>query len=366
MNADLETSKTRSEDAFFLKESGSMAEDLVSVIVVNLDRADLLRECLASLLSQGYPAFETIVVDNGSSDGSVALVEGWGDPRLRLVRLAENRGFAGGCNAGLRVARGEWIALLNNDAVAAPGWLSALVEGARRNPRLGMCASKVLFHGTDVIDKAGHLIYWDGQNRGRGTGESDSHAFGEGSEALFPDGCAALYRRTLLVEVGGFDEDFFAYGDDADLGLRARLLGWKCRYVPEAVAYHRHSATSGRFSERKIYWVERNRFWLAVKSFPTPLLLLNPVFTLYRWLWNVGAFLAARGPAGNFRRAGSFRGLSRAVLSAYVDGLRGLPRMLGKRRSIRRGRRLGDGELYALLWRFRISARTLASRDFGG
>jgi GT2 family glycosyltransferase len=226
-----------------------------------------------------------------------------------------------------------------------------------------MCASKILFSGSSFIDKAGHLIYFDGQNRGRGTGEPDHGQYDKPEETIFPDGCAALYKRVLLEEVGGFDEDFFAYADDADLGLRGRLCGWECTYVPDAVVSHRHSSTSGSYSIQKIYWVERNRLWLAVKTFPVPLLLLNPLFTLYRWFWNLLAAVSGRGAAGHFRREHSFRLLAGTIARANWDGLRDLGRFMEKRKWIRRRKSLGDIAFYRLIWKFRISARVLAVRD---
>lgn len=335
---------------------------LVSVVVVNHNRASLLEDCLGSLLAQTYRDLELIVVDNGSTDGSCDLVSSQSDERVQLISLKHNLGFGAGCNLGIERSRGELVALLNNDAVADSGWIEALVK-AMSSTGMGMCASKILFSESDVIDKAGHLIYFDGQNRGRGTGESDRGQYDELDETIFPDGCAALYKRELLKEVGGFDEDFFAYADDADLGLRARLLGWECVYVPDAVVEHRHSATTGSYSVEKVYWVERNRFWLAVKTFPGFLLLANPIFSLNRWLWNLIAALSGRGAAGNFRRGHSLWLLAKTIAKAHWDGYRGLPRALRKRRQIRKNRRLSDFGFCVILWRFRISARVLACRD---
>ena len=167
----------------------------------------------------------------------------------------------------------------------------------------------------------------------------------------------------MLEEVGGFDEAFFAYADDADVGLRARLLGWRCVYVPGAVVAHRHSSTTGSYSVQKIFWVERNRLWLAVKSFPVALLLVSPLFTLYRWCWNLFAALTGRGAAGNFRTDHSVPTLAWTIVRAYWDGFGGLIAMWKKRQKVRRNRRLGDVEFYRLLWRFRISARVLAMND---
>ncbi len=337
---------------------------LVSVVVVNLDRADLLEACLKSLLAQDYPHFEIIVVDNGSTDGSAHRVRALNDRRISLIELPFNLGFAGGCNAGIRAAAGEYIALLNNDAEARPDWLRCLVEEMSAHPECGMVASRILFHGTRVIDKAGHRIFWDGQNRGFGTGRADGDQFAASAETLCPDGCAALYRRELLRETEGFDEDFLAYADDADLGLRARWLGWSARYCGAAVVEHRHSSTSGRFSPDKIYLVERNRIWLLVKNFPWILIWLSPVTTLYRLGWNLLAGLAGRGAAGNFRREADWWSLVASVGRAWRDAAAGLPAMRNKRRRLRRTRRIPEREFWRLLWRYRISARCLAFEDY--
>lgn len=330
---------------------------------MNYGRAELLRACLKSLLDQTWPRLEILVVDNGSPDHSTEVVSSFADRGIRLLALTENRGFAAAVNLGVRQARGELVALLNNDAVASPEWVEQLVSGVDAAPDVGMCASKILFHGSDVIDKAGHLIFPDGQNRGRGTGERDRGQYDRTREVLAADGCAALYRREVLQQVGGFDENFFAYAEDADLGLRARRLGWRCLYVPGAVVHHHHSSTLGPYSPRKIYWVERNRLWLALKNFPLPLLLLNPFFSVYRLAWNLCAALLRRGAAGNFRAGNSMRVLLRVQVRAWRDALAGAGPMLRERRRIRSTRRIGDLEFCRHLFRFRISAYRLAFGD---
>src|SRR5438552_91728 len=247
---------------------------LVSVITPNWNRRELLRCCLRSLEIQTLSDHEVIVVDNGSTDGSVEMVR-TEFPRATIVSNHENRGFCAAINQGIEKSRGRYVALLNNDAEADPRWLAALVTEASRRPEIGMCASKILrYDNHTVIDKVGHLIYPDGQNRGRACGEIDRGQFDRVEEALFPDGCAALYDRRVFETAGMFDEDFFAYGDDAEMGLRARLAGWDCRYVPTAVVYHHHSSTLGRFAEARLVLVERNRVWLALQLFPWSLLLL--------------------------------------------------------------------------------------------
>ncbi len=194
----------------------------VSVIVVNWNRRDLLRACLKSLANQTQIDFEVIVVENGSVDGSGEMIARE-FPAVRLIRNRENRGFCAANNQGIQASKAEFIALLNNDAEADPGWLAALVDSFQGRADFGMAASKILvWENPQRIDKAGHLIYPDGQNRGRGSGETDIGQYDHLEEALWPDGCAAMYRREMLDSIGGFDEDLFAYADDAELGLDIR------------------------------------------------------------------------------------------------------------------------------------------------
>src|ERR1022692_1883948 len=271
---------------------------IVSVVIPHWNRRDLLRSCLHSLAIQTLADHEIVVVDNGSTDGSPEMVE-TEFPNATVIRNQENRGFCAAVNQGILKSRGAYVALLNNDAEADPRWLEALVEGMQAGKHVGMCATKILFYDRrDVIDKVGHLIYPDGQNRGRGCGEIDRGQFDAVEEVLLPDGCAALYDARIFQTAGLFDEDFFAYADDAEMGLRARLAGWGCLYIPGAVVYHHHASTLGRFSAQRLVLVERNRMWLAAKLFPWPLLWLNPWYATLRWAANAWAALRGRGEAG--------------------------------------------------------------------
>ena len=332
----------------------------VSVIVANLNRRDLLGRCLESLWKQTFSDFEVIVVENGSTDGSLEFLQTVREPRLHIVALPSNRGFAGGCNAGIAQAEGRYIATLNNDAEADPHWLEELVTGIESGPAIGMCASKILFYGDRKrIDKAGHLIYPDGLNHGRGSGEADHGQFDRREEVLFPDAAAALYRRAMLDVIGLFDEHFFAYGDDADLGLRGRLAGWNCLYIPTAIVYHVHSATAGEFSPMKAFLIERNRIWVAVKTFPLPLLLLSPFFTAIRFAYHAYGSLFMVGSSGQYAAGSSRARLALMILKAYWSGLKLLPEMWRSRRSIRRFARLTNRDFAALIHRHRITLRAL-------
>lgn len=331
---------------------------MISVVVVNWNRRDLLRACLGSLEHQDGVACEIIVVDNGSDDGSSEMVAGeFASPgaSVRLIRNLENRGFCAANNQGIREARGQFVALLNNDAEAGPGWLQALWRAFETRPDVGMAASKILvYEDPRRIDKAGHLIYLDGQNRGRGMGAPDDGRYDQMEEALWPDGCAAMYRKQMLDEIGGFDEDFFAYGDDAELGLRARIAGWKCLYVPDAVVRHHRGATLGLESSRRLELIERNRVLLAVKLFPGSLLWRNGLYYLARLA--AGVWASFRG-AGETARFPGWRGklrMARALIVGDVQALWIAPRMLRKRREIQKIRKLSPRDVRRLLEQYRM------------
>jgi GT2 family glycosyltransferase len=326
---------------------------LISVVIVNWNRKELLRACLESVRQQAGVEFETIVVDNGSADGSADMAER--EFGARVIRNTENRGFCAANNQGIAAARGEMVALLNNDAEAEPGWLAALERAMGRAADVGMAASKVLvWEEPQRIDKAGHLIYPDGQNRGRGSGAQDVGQFDREEEALWPDGCAALYRKRMLDEIGGFDEDFFAYGDDAELGLRARIAGWKCIYTPEAVARHHRGSTLGKDSAWRLRLIERNRILLALKLFPWSLLWLNPFYFAVRLAAGLTAARRGAGDTAYFPGLGGKLRMAGAMLRGELSALLLMPRMLGKRAELRGIRKLTPAQVRQMILAYRL------------
>jgi hypothetical protein len=222
---------------------------LVSVIIPSCNRRALLAECLRALQAQTYEPFEVIVVDNGSTDGSAEMIAETWVPKVRVIANPGNEGYARAVNQGIGASRGAYVATLNNDAVPDPGWLTALVEAASRDPRVGMVASKVVnYDDPHILDGTGLLLYPDGSSRARGRLEEDRGQYDGATEALLPSGCAALYRREMLEEIGMHDEAFFAYCEDTDLGLRGRLAGWGCAFASKAVVRHHYSASSATAS----------------------------------------------------------------------------------------------------------------------
>jgi GT2 family glycosyltransferase len=223
-----------------------------------------------------------------------------------------------------------------------------------------MVASQVLMGDSGTLDSAGMLICGDGSSKQRGHGAAPG-AFEEPGEVLLPSGSAALYRRRMLDETGGFDDDFFLYCEDTDLGLRARWAGWRCLYEPRAVVRHKYSHSSGRASALKAYYVERNRLFLLAKNFPLSVLWRAPIVSAARYWWHLRYMLAGRGAAAEFTRGESGAKLAWLVLRAHLALLGRLPRLLAARRSIRGAARISPADFVRLLERHSISAREVAA-----
>jgi len=182
-------------------------------------------------------------------------------------------------------------------------------------------------------------------------------------DILFPSACAALYRRSMIDEIGFFDDDFFAYAEDSDLGLRGRLAGWKAVLATKAVVYHKYSQSSGSFSSLKVYLVERNHYWVALKNFPTGLIFMLPLFSILRYLEQVRSVLHGRGSGGEFRSSEAKSELVKSLVKAIFDSLRGIPRMYRKRRQLMRIRRLSSRDFSELLREYRITFKELLDND---
>lgn len=331
----------------------------VSIIIVNWNGVKHLPECLDSLERQSFRDFEVIVVDNGSSDDSVSYLQQ--RPEVRLVRLKENSGFAAGNNAALPVAQGKYLVTLNNDTKAEPDWLEKLVAVADAHPEAGMVGCRILsYQDPERIDSLGMAVCRDGMSRGNFRGRRFAElSLKPEEEIIFPSACVALYRRAMVEEIGFFDGDFFAYCEDTDLGLRGRLAGWNALLARDAVVYHKYSMTSGSLSPLKLYLVERNHFYAALKNFPLPLLFLLPFHTVLRYFTQARVVVGAKGTGGEFRESGSPGACLGAVLRGVRDALFALPVLIRKRRAVMRTRKLGGREMRELLKRYRLTFREL-------
>lgn len=342
---------------------GPRTPSSVSCVTVNWNGGEDVLSCLSSLFDQSCTPQEVILVDNASRDGSLeAAVQRF--PGLQVIRNDANLGFGAAVNLGVGRATGDWVALINNDAVADPEWLAEMLRVAGSAPGIGMVACKIYLNRREhMIDKIGHRLAIDGQNFGRGHRSIDHGQYDSLTEVAWPDGCAALFRRSAFSQVGGIDAEFFAYADDADLGIRLRLARWLCGFAPGAIVEHRHSQSLGAYSARKLFLVERNRIWLAAKYFPWPLLALNPVLWASRVALTLAAANHGEGPWAQV--SGESRSeVMRAVLRAQFAGWRGLPRQFGKRRHL--AERCGAGwqrRFPAILREAYVSLGSLARGD---
>jgi len=294
---------------------------LVSVVIPNWNGKEYLRDCIASLREQTHNNLEIIVVDNASTDDSVEYLRK-NFPETKVIKHSKNFGFGAANNTGIRVAQGKYIMMLNNDTRLEPKCVEELRKSIDKDEKFGACASKILLeHEGNLVDVAGIVVCLDGLSIGRGRLES-SDKFNNEEEVFFASDCACLYRKEMLEDIGLtneiYDEDFFAYADETDMGWRAQLAGWKCIYNPKAVVHHLHSASSSNYSSFKAFLVERNRIWVAVKSFPVSFLILGSLTTTYFQSW---AFLAegAKRPASKtlFNFSSSI-GLSKYPLMLFL------------------------------------------------
>ncbi|MDQ6758945.1 MAG: glycosyltransferase family 2 protein [Acidobacteriota bacterium] len=308
---------------------------------------------MQSLQNQSIRDFDVIVIDN--SGRRLVAANGF----TQIIFNAENLGFGGAVNQGIRASHAPFIATLNDDAVAHPGWLAALLEAAESRPDVGMCASQVVLAHDGRLDSAGMLLCPDGSSKQRGHGRPPSD-YPRLEPVLLPSGSAALYRREMLDEIGLFDESFFLYCEDTDLGLRGRWAGWECLYVPGAVVEHRYSHSAGKASALKAYFVERNRLFLALKNLPVSVLLAMPFHSCSRYFWHLIFGLQGRGAASAFQQAGnSSYALPAIVLKAHRAFFQNARRLWQQRRCIKR--RLTVRQFRRLLARFSITPRQVAA-----
>ncbi|HYL38941.1 MAG TPA: glycosyltransferase family 2 protein [Bryobacteraceae bacterium] len=325
----------------------------VTVIVPTLVAGEALAECLNSLERQTFRDFEVIVVDNG---GQGAIPSG---DCVRVIRNQRNVGFGTAVNQGIRESRAPFVAVLNDDAAPHGRWLEALLAAMEPRPEVGMCASQIRLAGEGRLDSAGMLLCGDGSSKQRGHLEL-AESYARRQDALLPSGCAAIYRREMLEEIGLFDESFFLYCEDTDLGLRARWAAWECLYVPDAVVEHRYSHSAGKASAMKAYYVERNRLFLAVKNLPLRELLLAPFYSIARYFWHAVFALQGRGKAAEFQREGNSIGrLPLYVLRAYAELLVHLPALWRERRKMKR--RFTARQFRRLIRRFSVGPRQVAA-----
>ena len=310
----------------------SSSNPAASLIIINWNGAQVLTHCLDAVASQTFADFETIIVDNGSEDSSIDGLEK-SHPDVQVIKLGKNRGFAFANNVGVREARGKWIGLINNDAYPDPDWLSNLMTAASGSDSAFASFASRLIQSEDPtrLDGAGD-VYHMGGLAWRRYHNRPVQLVGRVAEEVFsPCAAAALYSRKAFSDVGGFDEEFFSYHEDVDIGFRLRLQGYRCLYVPNAIVKHVGSASLGRRSSFAIYHGHRNMVWTYLKNMPGPLF----------WKYLPAALLANL----QFLCYYSLKGYGRAIWKAKIDALRGSSAMLQKRREIQRTARVTPADI---------------------
>ena len=308
----------------------------LTVIIVNYNGGRYLDRCLQALAAQTAPPRQVVLVDNASTDGSAEHAE-QAFPWLRVIRCPENQGFAAANNLAVACSEpSEWLALLNPDAFPAPDWLAALQQAAHDYPQYAVFGSRLLDAADPAqLDGAGDCYHVSGLAWRHGHGLSACQHGLRVEEIFAPCAAAALYRRQAFLEADGFDERFFCYMEDVDLGFRLRLLGYRCLYAPAAVVHHIGSGATGIRSDFATYYGHRNLVWTYCKNMPAPWFWLylpaHLVFNLLSLSWL------------------GWRGQGRIAVRAKWDALRELPRIWRQRRHIQAQRKISGRDLQRVM-----------------
>lgn len=314
----------------------TLATPRVSVVIVNWHSEDLLADALSALNNQTVIPANVVIVDNGSN--RPIPLDRYTKGPASILRMATNVGFAAANNRAIeQEIDAEWVALLNPDATPEQDWLERLLEAVELFPEICAFGSRQLMsEDHSLIDGLGDVYHVSGAAWRHGHGKPDRNFSLEPREIFAPCAAAAMYKRSALIEAGGFDEDFFCYFEDVDLGFRLRLLGYKIMLVPTAVVFHQGGATSGGGqSDFAVYHGQRNLIWAYLKNMPSSMFWR---YFFQHVLFNLAAILFF-----------AFAGRGSAVLRAKWDALGGLPGMIRKRRSIQSQRRISCKELGAVM-----------------
>lgn len=310
---------------------------LVSLVIVTWNSGKVLPLCLQGIANQKIKNLELFLVDNKSSDNSLDNIEMvWESLDIQVILINKNLGFATANNIGVNLAKGKWIAFLNSDAFPEPNWLENLLYAAEQNPDYAVFTSKqIQYNQPNLLDGAGDSYHISGL-AWRKYYNRIIQNYGIKNEEVF-SACpaAALYSREAFLKVGGFDEDYFSYFEDVDLGFRLRLLGEKCLYVPEAVVYHVGSASTGKRSDFSVYYGYRNMIWTFFKNMPTPLFWLFLPLHIISVIFFIFYF--------------SLRGQGKVILKAVFDAIRGLPKVLQKRKIVQKNIKIKPKELLRVM-----------------
>lgn len=308
-----------------------------SVIIPNWNGGYLLKDCLGSLQKQSLKNFETILVDNGSTDGSIAYVEK-NFPKVENIKLDKNFGFARAINEGVKQSNAKYVVFLNNDTAVHKAWLENLIKCADNHPEVISVNSKILnFYNKKYIDGVGIQINEVGQAKSIGWQQKDLGQYAKEQYIFGATGGAALFKREDFIKVGYFDENYFMYFEEVDLAFRVQFLGYKSIYCPKAIVFHKHKTSAKKLPQHIEYWQFRNMFQTIIKDFPTPLLIRN-----FRWLKIILVYL-------NTISYQIKNGFFWPPLLTQIWLIVNLPRLLKERGKIQKSRRVSDEYISSLL-----------------
>jgi len=326
---------------------------LVSVIILNYNGKDYLEKCLESVLNTNYPDFEIILVDNASTDGSAEYAEKMAksNPRIKLIRNTVNLGFAEGNNIGVKYAKGDMIALLNNDTEVNPNWLRELVKVMEQDSAIGVAQAKLLsYYNPKIIDSAGGIMDKYCFAVDRDIGAVDIGQYDRVEEVFSACFAAAIVRRSIIDEIGFLDPAFFAVFEDVDFCWRARLRGYKVVFVPSAIVYHRRGGTVRASGNMSLYYfinfhLYKNRLVMMIKNYSLINLVKRlPVTLLLHVLVFMKNILIKRDVK-----------LAFAVLKSYFWVIFNLKYIMCQRRACQKIRRVPDNEIEKMMQKYPLA-----------
>lgn len=333
-----------------------------AVIIANWNGKKFLKDCLDSLRGQTLRDFKTILVDNGSTDGSVHFLKE-NFPEVEIKEVSSNVGFAAGYNLGIRLALKDpnirWIIALNNDTKLHEKFIEEMLNCVKRYPDAGSIQPKILnFYDEDRLDCAGITIAGDGTAHNRGYGKKDGGQFDTEEEIFGTNATAALYTRESLEKSkmpsdSFFDREFFAYYEDVDLAWRMRLCGFKAYFCPKALVWHMHSATTGKSSLFKAYYLHRNYFFTVFKNYPAGIMIVTLGRRLVSYLRLVFNIFKNKKRESEFSEGKGKGSVALAILRAWAGVLRNLPKICADRRRIRKTRTVSTGEIRLWLKKYK-------------
>ena len=342
-----------------------MKQSKIAIIIVNWNGKRLLEECLSSVENQDYNNYKIIFVDNGSEDKSVEFVKEK-FPKVEVISLDKNTGFAKGNNIGMHKAfedsEVEYVAILNNDAMVEKKWLSEMVKIIKQDEKIGSVAPKIKkYYKRNIIDSIGNAIHLDGGGVSNHINKIDNGQFDNIKEIFGPSGCSCMYSRKMLEDVqmkdDFFDDDFFAYFEDIDLNWRARLRGWKSLFAPSAIVYHKHSETTGLYSPFKAFHTNRNRYFVVIKNYPLSLLPKAIFYLFSGYFYSVFSIAKNKGPSARLVEKSGLLKAVKIIISGWIDVVRYLPTMLKKRFYIQKNRKISNKEIKEVVRKYKIDLK---------